>query len=82
MNYITLWKVGEVKMMDLIIVHDDDGTIHADWLIRCKDCVHRGKSEKCVLAAISEEKGFPIFMLDNRGDWYCGDGKRSETDGH
>ena len=51
-------------------------------IVRCKDCVHRGKSEKCVLAAISEEKDFPIFMLDNRGDWYCGDGKRSETDGH
>ena len=44
-------------------------------LIRCKDCVHRGNSEKCVLAAISKEKDFPLFMLDNRGDWYCGDGK-------
>lgn len=45
-------------------------------LVRCKDCIHRGKSEKCVLAAISDEKGFPIFMLDNRGEWFCADGER------
>ena len=43
---------------------------------RCKDCIHRGKSEKCVLAAISEEKNFPLFMLDNRGEWFCADGER------
>lgn len=42
-------------------------------VVRCKDCVHRGKSEKCVLAAISKEKDFPLFMLDNRGEWYCAD---------
>ena len=35
-------------------------------VVRCKDCIHRGKSEKCVLSAISEEKDFPLFMLDNR----------------
>ena len=45
-------------------------------VVRCKDCIHRGKSEKCVLAAISEEKNFPLFMLDNRGEWFCADGKR------
>lgn len=43
-------------------------------VVRCKDCVHRGKAEKCVLAAISEEKDFPLFMLDNRGEWFCADG--------
>ena len=43
-------------------------------LIRCKDCKHRGNSEKCVLSAISEEKDFPLFILDNRGDWFCADG--------
>ena len=48
-------------------------------VVRCKDCIHRGKSEKCVLAAISEEKDYPLFMLDNRGEWYCADGKRSDT---
>ena len=45
-------------------------------LVRCKDCVYRGVSKKCVLAAISEEKNSPLFMLDNRGYWYCADGKR------
>jgi len=51
---------------------------NAPELIRCKDCIHRGKSEKCVLSAISEEKDFPLFMLDNRGEWFCADGKRKE----
>lgn len=46
-------------------------------VVRCKDCVHRGKAEKCVLAAISEEKDCPLSMLDNRGEWFCADGKRA-----
>ena len=45
-------------------------------VIRCKDCVHNGKIEKCMLAAIAEEKGYPLFMLDNCGEWFCADGKR------
>ena len=45
-------------------------------IVRCKDCIHRWKSEKCVLAAISEEKDYPLFMLDNRGEWFCADGER------
>lgn len=48
-------------------------------IVRCKDCKHRGDSEKCVLSAISEEKDFPLFMLDNRGEWFCADGKRKDT---
>ena len=47
-------------------------------VVRCKECKHRGNSEKCVLSAISEEKNFPLFMLDNRGDWFCADGERKE----
>ena len=50
-------------------------------IVRCKDCVHRGKIEKCVLAAIAAEKDYPLFMLDNRGEWYCADGERKD-DGH
>ena len=45
-------------------------------VVRCKDCKHRGNSKKCVLSAISEEKNFPLFMLDNRGEWFCADGER------
>ena len=47
-------------------------------IIRCKDCKHRGISEKCVIAAISEEKCVPLFMLDDRGEWFCADGKRKD----
>ena len=43
-------------------------------VVRCKDCKYRGDSEKCVLSAISKEKDFPLFMLDNRGEWFCADG--------
>ena len=45
-------------------------------IVRCKDCIHRGKVEKCVLTAIAAEKGYPLFMLDNRGEWFCADGER------
>ena len=75
-------------MKELIIKVDDpserawDGSrkvFETKELVRCKYCIHRGKSEKCVLAAISEEKDFPLFMLDNRGDWFCDDGERKDT---
>lgn len=56
---------------------DSDGKITPlPDVVRCKDCIHRGKVEKCVLAAIAAEKNYPLFMLDNRGEWYCADGGR------
>lgn len=51
-------------------------TVDRPDIVRCKECENRGNPKKCVLSAISEEKDFPLFMLDNRGDWYCADGKR------
>lgn len=48
-------------------------------VVRCKDCIHNGKVEKCVLAAIAAEKDFPLFMLDNHGEWFCADGKQKGT---
>ena len=47
-------------------------------VVRCKDCKHRGIIEKCLLAAVSAEKGVPLFMLDNRGEWFCADGKSKQ----
>lgn len=47
-------------------------------VVRCKNCIYRGKSEKCFLAAISEEKNVSLFMLDNHGEWFCADGKHKE----
>lgn len=49
-------------------------------IVRCKNCKYRGNSGKCVLSAISEEKDFPLFILDNRGDWFCADGKRKNEE--
>ena len=49
-------------------------------VVRCKDCIHRGKAEKCVLAAIAAEKDFPLFMLDNHGEWYCADRRIEERE--
>lgn len=83
------WKVGEAKMSDREkVINDQQRQIEEleerlaivlegqPEIVRCKDCKHRGNSKKCVLAAISEKKDFPLFMLDNRGDWFCADGKR------
>ena len=55
----------------------------AEWagghIVFCKECKYRGKAEKCVLAAISAEKDYPVFMLDNRGEWFCADGVRKDS---
>ena len=74
---------GEAGMREAIIQYNDDPDSTDEhmlicWkeLVRCKDCKHRGKTEKCLLAAISEEKECPLFILDNRGDWFCADGER------
>lgn len=29
--------------MDTIIIHNKDGTVHEDELVRCKDCMYRDK---------------------------------------
>lgn len=61
-------------MMDLIIVHDDDGAIHADWLVRCKDCkyaldVHdRANQFSCIAPQASE------YCHD--AEFFCADGER------
>ncbi|MBR2999378.1 MAG: hypothetical protein IKF39_00130 [Oscillospiraceae bacterium] len=47
-------------------------------IIRCKECVHRGNPKKCILAFVAEKQDFPVSFYDNRGDWFCGDGKRKE----
>ena len=66
----------KITMLEYIVMCDHPYTKGMQELVRCKDCKHRGNSEKCVLSAISEEKDFPLFMLDNRGDWFCADGEK------
>ena len=72
--YIGEWKYG-VSMVPCDWVYE---YVKQPEIVRCKDCVHRGKVEKCVLAAIAAEKSYPLFMLDNRGEWYCADAERKD----
>ena len=50
---------------------------HRPNVVRCKECVHRGNPKKCILAFVAEKQDFPVSFYDNRGDWFCGDGKRT-----
>lgn len=66
--------------MELIYKKTNSGKIIPQGeLVRCKDCAYRWKAERCVLAAIAAEKDFPLFLLDNRGEWFCADGKRKDS---
>lgn len=59
-------------MMDLIIVHDDDGAIHASRLVRCKDCKH-GEP----YATKTGKTLYYCEMLWSQmdPDWFCADGE-------
>lgn len=45
-------------------------------IVRCKDCIYRGDATKCIVANLAEKTCFPVFVYDNRGEWYCADGRR------
>jgi len=45
-------------------------------IVRCKDCILRGDEHKCVVAYLAKQKNLPLFLYDNRGEWFCADGKR------
>ena len=45
-------------------------------VVRCKDCKHRGDRHKCIVAFVAEKQEMPYFFYDNRGEWFCADGKR------
>ena len=48
-------------------------------IVRCKDCKHRGDRNKCIVAFVAEKQEMPYFFYDNRGEWFCADGKRKDT---
>lgn len=54
---------------------------NAPELIRCKDCEWRGNKKKCILAFVADKQEFPLFFYDQRGEWFCADGKRKDGDG-
>ena len=51
-----------------------------DSIIRCKDCIHRGDKKKCIVAFVAEKQEMPYFFYDNRGNWFCADGRRKDDD--
>ena len=56
---------------------DSDGEITPlPVVVRCKDCKHRGDRKKCIVAFVAEKQEMPYFFYDNRGEWFCADGKR------
>lgn len=75
--------MAEAKAYKLI-PHSTKDTITYEMneLVRCKDCKHRGNPDKCVLSAylISRDMEYPLFIIDNRGNWFCADGKRKDGD--
>ena len=48
-------------------------------VVRCEDCKHRGDRNKCIVAFVAEKQEMPYFFYDNRGEWFCADGKRKEV---
>lgn len=48
---------------------------------RCKDCEWRGNKKKCILAFVADKQEFPLFFYDQRGEWFCADGKPKGGDG-
>ena len=47
-------------------------------LVRCKDCELRGNKDRCIVAFVADKQGMPVFIYDNRGEWFCADGKRKD----
>lgn len=46
-----------------------------EGIVRCKDCEWRGNKKKCILAFVADKQEFPLFFYDQRGEWFCYDGK-------
>ena len=49
-------------------------------VVRCEDCKHRGDRNKCIVAFVAEKQEMPYFFYDNRGEWFCADGRRREDE--
>ena len=56
-----------------------DNISYGQILVRCKDCIRRGNPRECIVAKFAEQTGTPYFVVDNRGEWFCADGKRTEA---
>ena len=47
-------------------------------IVHCKDCEYRGDTDKCIVAYVAMKQNIEIFIIDNHGEWFCGDGKRRD----
>ena len=84
----TIWEVQELneylndklkKSEGQKFIAHEDGTIeHVTKVIRCKDCIHRGDKNRCILAFVADKQNFPLFFYDIRSEWFCADGKRKD----
>ena len=69
------------KLKEQKFLVDSDGKITPlPVVVRCKDCEWRGNKKKCILAFIADKQEFPLFFYDQRGEWFCADGKRKEEE--
>ena len=68
-----MW-IAEVAMVD-----KEEFSKVPKELVLCKDCIRRGNPRVCIVAKFAEQTGTPYFVIDNRGEWFCADGKRIET---
>ena len=58
---------------------DSAESVDAVEVVRCKDCERRGDPKMCMIAFIAKKQDMPVFFYDNRGEWFCADGKRKEV---
>ena len=84
----TIWELQELnehlndklkKSEEQKFIAHEDGTIEpVTKVVRCKDCIHRGDKNRCILAFVADKQNFPLFFYDIRGEWFCADGKRKD----
>ena len=70
----------EDRQKKIHILVDSNGEMHPlePEPVRCKDCILRGDEHKCVVAFLAKQKDMPLFFFDNRGEWFCADGRKKE----
>ena len=60
---------------------EPDSVVNGEFvgeIIRCKDCKLRGDKSKCIVAFVANKQEFPVFFYDNRGEWFCADGRKKD----
>lgn len=45
-------------------------------IVRCKDCIHFGQKDKCIVQKYLSEHPEKVWFLSLQNNWFCADGKR------